>query len=164
MATTSDFLKTLTPDQLDDLALMVAERRNTLPGGKKIDYDNMTDAQRWEFNKTLTPATNKTEHIEYPRMLYGMREGIPVQVTVDDTAHEQVIRERYPYDWKYSMLEHGIETCPTHGDGIKPIDFAQPQAVPALPAGLAPDKFAQGVIQSQEAAGKRGPGRPRKTA
>jgi hypothetical protein len=154
----ADLLKTLSPEQLDALSDLINTRRME-GSSKKIDYTRMTDRERWEANKTLQPVTPMVPYQEYPCMLYGRRDGQLVSIAVDDAAHEEAIREKFDYGWKRSIAEHGIETCPSSGDGINPVSIQQVSGVPDLPPGLAPADFAAGLIRSQE---KNKGGRPRK--
>ena len=152
----TNLLDSLTPAQLDELATLLESRRaGRVISGKKVDYDAMTPQQLADVNKTLLPATFKTEHVVYPRMMYGLRDGQLVSVQVEDEDHELTIRERYDLNWKYSALEHGIETCPTHGDGIKPVDFQPVGGIAPLPETIAPAAFAQGAIEATRRAEKK---------
>jgi hypothetical protein len=160
----TDLLKMFTQAQIDELTeLLVARQKEKAVSGKRVDYDTMTPQELANVNKTIHPITHKLEHHEYPKALYAKRDGQLVTVTANDADHEAQLRAEHPLDWRYGMLELGYETCPSHGAGITVVDLAPVHGV-ALPEAMSPAAFAQGAIQAQEAAGKRGPGRPRKTA
>jgi hypothetical protein len=143
----SDLLKNLTTEQLDELADAIAMRRASRTLGKKVDYDAMTPSQLADVNKTIHPITHYTHFEKYPCVLYGLRDGKPVTITVNDEDHELVIREKYNFNWKYSLLDHGIETAPSHGDGIKPVEFTPVNV--GLQNAMEPAAFAQGAIEAQ---------------
>lgn len=148
-------------DQLNELEQLLLERSKT-EARKRVDYNNMTDMQRWEVNKTLTPATHYHEHVEYPKTIYAMKEEKLFWVTVKDKASDEKMRADYPYKWGNSPLDFGFETAPSNGLGVTPMELVlTPQAKDWEDKGMKPEAFGQAAAAQIE---KRGPGRPKKVA
>src|ERR1700675_4705303 len=101
--------------------LQEARRKRT---GRRIDWDNMTDQERQNVNKTTLPATPYVPWQEYPKMLYGLRDGRLVAATVANAKEESALRTRHDYNWQDSPLAHGLETAPEAGHGIVAVEFS----------------------------------------
>jgi hypothetical protein len=149
----------------EELAALLQEIRRKRTG-RKVDWDNMSDQERQNVNKTLQPMTNKMEHIEFPKMLYGMNNGQLVCATVGNYREEDILREKYAYDWRNSPLAHGIETAPESGHGVTPMPFTvvkttNPQEAELNRTGLTPEMFAAQAVNAVEIQ-KRKRGRPPK--
>ena len=141
-------------------------------GDKRVDFDNMTDAERAAYNKTIHPMTNYSVYQEYPKMIYGKRaNGQHIQSRVLNRSDEEAVKASEPETVWGSLLELGIETCPSKDEGRAPVKIqtlgeriddtvmiANTANIPQAPAQpYVPHPLAQ-------AAEKRGPGRPRKNA
>ena len=148
----------LSDKELDSLAAALADR---FKAQRRINYDTMSDMQRRLVNVTVHPMTHKTVHIEYPKILYGLKEGVLQSAEVDSAEEEVRLKAQFgSYDWKGSPLAHGIETLPSIGQGFSIRPFDALHAPVGLPEGLAPAAFAAAAIE----AAKRKPGRPKKVA
>jgi hypothetical protein len=118
-------LNDLTPLQLQKLQKLLDDQNRQT---KKVDWDNMTDAEKAWHNRTIEPHTpdrpvpqRPTDAGWYPRVLYGKVNGQVVGPTVKDAKDEAKLRELHNdesgLEWNGSLLELGIETSPSKPDG-----------------------------------------------
>src|SRR5208337_4955937 len=112
-------LKGLNEAEIKELEESLIRHKRT-----KIDYTNMTDDERAWKNRTVEPATDSRAPRDqydpgwYPRVIYGMVNGQVVGATVADAEAEAKIWAKYPDgEWDKSLLEHGVETCPSKPSG-----------------------------------------------
>jgi hypothetical protein len=108
----------------EDLEILLREARRKRTG-KKIDWDNMSDADRAAVNKTIHPIAPAVPYEKYPCGLFAKDSaGKIVQTVVQDEEDEIAVRNEYPLDWKYGLGELGIETAPSKGSG-RVVAFAE---------------------------------------
>ena len=113
-------LTALTDKEISALEAALTKRKRN-----KVDWDNMTDEERAMRNRTLTPVTPERPTPEgpsdpgyYPRTLYGKVGGQVVGPTVASAKEEAELKAKYPdAEWDKTLLEHGIETCPSKPEG-----------------------------------------------
>lgn len=125
---------------LDDKSKAELLEALTKSSRMKVDYTNMTDAQRRRLNANIEPIENAL-WTEYPKWQYGdpNGDGQIIGTLCDDEDQLKELHAKYPdARWKDLLRDHGIETCPskpmsTSGKAFLPMGAAPaPVTVPVM--------------------------------
>ena len=144
-------------------------RKSKTGTARKLDFDNMTDQERAAVNRTIHPMTPAVPYQEYPKMIYGRRaNGQFIQSRVTSKEDEDAVKAgETDTEWG-SLLELGLETCPSRDDGRAPVKIQMLGA--AVDDAVILDNTANiphgppAPYVEHPLAKKRGPGRPPKNA
>lgn len=120
-----ELLEGLSDKEIEALEKALSKRKRS-----KIDWDNMTDAERAAVNRTTQPVTPTVPYYEFPKMLYGNVNGTVQAAEIASEKEEQQLKAKYPdAGWTMRMADFGLETCPSKPSG--------PTAKAFIPVGAA---------------------------
>lgn len=140
---TGELMADIDLNGLNDKEVLALQEAINRRNRSKVDWDNMTDAERAYRNRTVEPRTPMVPYQEYPKVIYGNINGQVQSVTVANEAQEDYYRDLYPHaEWDKSMRDHGLITCPSKVEGLRPVALVGMGAAsnPAVDVRAQPDE------------------------
>jgi len=117
-------LSKFTKEQLEELQEALDQATARKGHARRIDWDNMSEQERQNYNKTTQPVTPMVAYAEYPKMIYGkFPDGGYRQARVANRRDEEQIKADHPADWRDSMMAHGVDLTSRPSREIQRIQF-----------------------------------------
>ena len=118
-----DFSK-FSKEQLEELQDELSDQLGRRGAPRRVNFDNMTDQERAQFNKTIQPITPMVPWQEYPKVIYGkFEDGSYRQARVQSSQDEEEIKASNPADWRESMMAHGVDLTSRPSKAVQRIQF-----------------------------------------